>query len=193
VSDAEDLDALAERVNAQSDHLRAKTSQRRLAREWAEKEVAAVRGTAASGDGLVRATVDNAGVLLELELSPLARRAGAVDLGLVITSVVQQAAARARNQVREVYSTLQNEGVIKALPPHLLSAPSVEQVGSAVPIEPGEPRSPGSETEATSPAVEYGYLGREEDGGTGSGEDSSGEDGDPEGPPATWLDVRETW
>ena len=56
-----------------------------------------------------------------------------------ITAVVRQATADARNQVREVYVRLQNEGVIRALPPFLLPAPETAAVTLALPVRGNSP------------------------------------------------------
>ncbi|MET9225005.1 YbaB/EbfC family nucleoid-associated protein [Lentzea sp. NPDC003310] len=133
----EDAEARAARLRAQSEEGSATVDRRRNAREWAEKQVAAVRGTAQSEHGDVTATVDHSGLLLRLELSPLTKQAKQDDLAHAITAVVRQATADARNQVREVYVRLQNEGVIKALPPFLLPAPEAGAVTLALPVRTG--------------------------------------------------------
>ena len=130
----EDAEARAARLRAQAEEGIATADRRQNAREWAEKQVAAVRGTAASEHGDVRATVDHSGLLLRLELSPLTKQAKQDDLAHAITAVVRQATADARNQVREVYVRLQNEGVIRALPPFLLPAPEAGAVTLALPV-----------------------------------------------------------
>lgn len=53
--------------------------------------------------------------------------------------MVRQATADARNQVREVYVRLQNEGVIKALPLFLLPAPEAGAVTLALPVRGNSP------------------------------------------------------
>lgn len=130
----EDAEALAARLRAQSEEGAAAVDRRSQAKEWAEKQVAAVRGTARSEHGDVAATVDHSGLLLRLELSPLTKQAKHEDLAHAITGVVRQAAADARNQVREVYVRLQNEGVIRSLPPFLLPAPEAGAVTLALPV-----------------------------------------------------------
>lgn len=135
----EDAEARAARLRAQSEEGAATVDRRQQAREWAEKQVAAVRGTARSEHGDVCATVDHSGLLLRLELSPLVKQAKQDDLAHAITAVVRQATADARNQVREVYVRLQNEGVIRALPPFLLPAPEVGAVTLALPVRGNSP------------------------------------------------------
>lgn len=130
----EDAEARAARLRAQSEEGATAVDRRAGAREWAEKQVAAVRGTAQTEHGDVRATVDHSGMLLRLELSPLTKQAKQDDLAQAITAVVHQATADARNQVRAVYVRLQNEGVIRALPPFLLPAPEVGAVTLALPV-----------------------------------------------------------
>ncbi|WP_086663768.1 YbaB/EbfC family nucleoid-associated protein [Lentzea kentuckyensis] len=135
----EDAEARAARLRAQSEEGVATADRRQNAREWAEKQVAAVRGTAQSEHGDVSATVDHSGLLLRLELSPLTKQAKHDDLAHAITAVVRQATADARNQVREVYVRLQNEGVIRALPPFLLPAPETAAVTLALPVRGNSP------------------------------------------------------
>ena len=135
----EDAEARAARLRAQSEEGVATADRRQQAREWAEKQVAAVRGTAASEHGDVSATVDHSGLLLRLELSPLTKQAKQDDLAHAITAVVRLATADARNQVREVYVRLQNEGVIRALPPFLLPAPETGTVSLALPVRGNAP------------------------------------------------------
>ena len=135
----EDAEARAARLRAQSEEGATTADRRHQAREWAEKQVAAVRGTAQTEHGDVRVTVDHTGLLLRLELSPLTKQAKQDDLAQAITAVVHQATADARNQVREVYVRLQNEGVIRALPPFLLPAPEVGAVTLALPVRGGTP------------------------------------------------------
>ena len=65
----EDLDAKAARLLADADHVEETINRKYQALEWAGREAAAVRGTASSTDGLLRATVDRDGVLLDLELA----------------------------------------------------------------------------------------------------------------------------
>ncbi|WP_020672283.1 YbaB/EbfC family nucleoid-associated protein [Amycolatopsis nigrescens] len=111
------------RLAARSEALREKTTRRRQALEWAEQRTAAVRGSAASGDGLVRATVDSTGLLTGLELAAGVRAAKPAELARVITVVVRRAAAHARGQVAQTYEGLRNEGVLSELPAGLLPAP----------------------------------------------------------------------
>jgi hypothetical protein len=148
----EDAEARAARLRAQSEEGAATADRRQNAREWAEKQVAAVQGTAQSEHGDVRATVDHSGLLLRLELSPLTKQAKQDDLAHAITAVVRQATADARNQVREVYVKLQNEGVIRALPPFLLPAPEVGPVALALPVRGNAPsKRAGEHTEEGPP------------------------------------------
>ncbi|OZM72206.1 hypothetical protein CFN78_16940 [Amycolatopsis antarctica] len=154
----------AERLRARTAELRTDSARRRQARDWAREAVAAVRGTAASQDGGVRATVDHAGMLLRLELAPEMRGSARDDLARAITAVIRNAAADARTQVREVYVSLLNENVIGELPSSLLPPPPIEQV--SVRRAPRANATPGPEPE-----------------GTATREPGA----DPEGPPESWL------
>ncbi|RAS67128.1 hypothetical protein C8D87_103467 [Lentzea atacamensis] len=116
----------------------ATADRRQQAKEWAEKQVAAVRGTAQTEHGDVRATVDHSG-LLQHELSPITKQAKQDDLARAITAVVRQATADVRNQLRDVYMRRQNEGVIRALPPFLLPAPETGAATLALPVRGNAP------------------------------------------------------
>ncbi|TCP43865.1 DNA-binding protein YbaB [Tamaricihabitans halophyticus] len=125
------------RLLARSQELQNKTARRRQAMEWAEKQSATVTGTAASADGMVTVTVDNTGMVTGLELAPDALRRGTSDqLARVITTVAQQATASARNQIKETYEGLVNEGLLGSAPPGLLAAPEVSADGAALPPAP---------------------------------------------------------
>ncbi|MCG8921321.1 YbaB/EbfC family nucleoid-associated protein [Lentzea sp. CC55] len=148
----EDPQARAARLRAQSEEGATNADRRLRAKEWAEEQVAAVRGTARSEHGDVTATVDHSGLLLRLELSPLTKQAKQDDLAHAITAVVRQATADARNQVREVYERLRNEGVIRSLPPFLLPAPDVRAVELALPVRGNAPvKRAGDHTEEGPP------------------------------------------
>lgn len=118
----------SQQLQAELSEARTNGARRKQARQWAEQKEAAVRGNAASDDGKIRATVDRAGMLLDLELSPEIRKLDATGVGELITKVVQNATADARSQVRQIYTSLQNEGMIRDLPRSLLEPPTVERV-----------------------------------------------------------------
>ncbi|WP_020670820.1 YbaB/EbfC family nucleoid-associated protein [Amycolatopsis nigrescens] len=123
--EASDLDDRAARLRARTEGIREQALRKQQALEWAQRQTAAVEGTAASGDGLIRATVDETGMLTGLELAPRVQGTQPAELARAITAVVQCAAAHARNQIRDTYAGLQNEGVITELPSTLLPAPEV--------------------------------------------------------------------
>jgi hypothetical protein len=131
-------------LRAGAERLHEKAIRHRKALEWAGEKVETVRGVAASDDGNVRVTVDQTGMLIGLELaSDVLRESGNIELAKVITSVAQQAAADARNQVRDTYQGLVDEGTIRRLPANLLPAPSVEpdRPAHAEPADDEEPLS----------------------------------------------------
>jgi hypothetical protein len=141
------MTSLSARLRTAVEHQHEKAIRRRKALEWAGEKVATVRGTAVSDDRNVRATVDPTGMLTGLELTPEALRdLGNTELARLITSVAQRATADARNQVRDTYQGLVDEGTIRQLPANLPPAPAVEPDRPARP-EPaaddadGEPHS----------------------------------------------------
>lgn len=113
----------AARLRAQSEDLIAQSNRRADARDWARRKATEITGTASTVDGDVAATVDHTGTLTHLTLSQRTRQIPPEDLARAITMVIRQATANARNQVRDVYVSLQNEGVIRDLPPFLPAAP----------------------------------------------------------------------
>lgn len=139
---AEGFAAHASRLRATSHYLHDKALRHRQTVEWAERESAAVRATASAADGSVVVTVDPTGMLTELTLAPEAmRRMTNTELAHLITDTARQATANARNQVRDTYQGLVDEGAIRRLPAHLLSAPQVPQPPRAHRDDDGEPQS----------------------------------------------------
>ncbi|WP_158883225.1 YbaB/EbfC family nucleoid-associated protein [Amycolatopsis anabasis] len=211
MADEDDLDERAARLLAQSEGIHEKAVRKRQALEWAERRAAAVEGTAASADGLIRATVDETGVLTNLELAPRVHGTRPGELARAITAVVRRAAAHARDQVRATYDGLRNEGVIAELPPNLLAAPEVD--GGPVtlasvppPAASAEERGPGilrpSTDESPASLPDPAPSGAEEERprimrpateSTGTAPEEPAEPETPaprreeEGPPSTWL------
>jgi DNA-binding protein YbaB len=188
---SDDLDDKAAQLRARSQHLQEKSKRRREALEWAQQRTAAVEGSAASSDGLIRATVDATGMLTRLELSPLVRKARVGGLSEAITAVVQAAVANLRSQVKEVYVGLLDEGMIDGLP-SLLDPPATENV--TVPL-PSAPSAITSETDGADSADTAGGADsadtawQEHEATEDPGQDGvvADEDG---GPPPTWLEQR---
>lgn len=120
-----ELDERARQLSAEAEHLYSMTKRRKEALRSAEASVRNATGDAASRDGSVRATVDAGGMLTSLVLTPGALRTNPGELAALITEVTQQAAARARADVRQVYEALRGEGVVRNMP-SLLPEPEVE-------------------------------------------------------------------
>lgn len=115
----------ARQLTAEAEHLYSVTKRRKEALRTAKEQALKATGEAASPDGSVRATVDAGGMLTDLVLSAKALRADPHDLATLVTTVTQQAAARARAAVREVYEPLRGEGVVRGMPV-LLPGPAPE-------------------------------------------------------------------
>ncbi len=158
-------DALADRaarLRARSEQLRESTARRSRAKEWAREQIASVRGTATSDDGLVAAAVDSDGTLLGLDLAPRTRGADPEGLARVITAVVRRAVADARSRVHDVYEVLHDEGVLAEIP---LARPRPDGEHLSVPV------GQAPDTPARSAPPRHRHVGDDHD----------------EGPPSTWL------
>jgi hypothetical protein len=117
----------ARQLSAEAEHLYGVTKRRKEALRVAKEQALAASGEASSPDGSVRATVDAGGMLTNLVFSAKALRAEPRDLAALVITVTQQAAARARAAVHEVYAPLRESGVTRGVPVLLPeSAPEVE-------------------------------------------------------------------
>lgn len=114
----------ARQLSAEAEHLYGVTKRRKEALRVAKEQALKITGEASSPDGSVRATVDAGGMLTDLVLTDKARRMA--DLADVITTVTQEAAARARAAVRETYEPLRGEGIVRGVPV-LLPGPAPQQ------------------------------------------------------------------
>jgi hypothetical protein len=119
-----ELNERARQLGAEAEHLYGVTKRRKEALRMAEASARGATGDAASRDGSVRAAVDAGGMLTSLVLTPGALRMDPTELAALITEVTQQAAARARADVRHVYESLHGEGVVRNVP-NLLPAPEL--------------------------------------------------------------------
>lgn len=137
-----DLTEQAARLVAEAEHVYSVTRRRKEALRAAEAQALGATGEAAAADGSVRATVDAAGMLTGLELTSTALRATPEDLARLVITVTQQAAARARGAVRDVYEPLRGEGIVRGVPVLLPPPPADEP-----PVRP-EPRRKPVEEEA---------------------------------------------
>jgi hypothetical protein len=120
-----ELTERAGQLSAEAQHLYSVTKRRKEAVRAATEQALEATGEASSPDGSVRATVDAGGMLTNLELSAKASRTDPGDLAALVTMVTQQAAARARAAVQEVFEGLRNEGVALGVPV-LLPGPAPE-------------------------------------------------------------------
>jgi hypothetical protein len=97
-------------------------------RDCIERRTASLQGYGSTEDGQIRATVDNTGKLILLELAPGIMPTCERDFAHRIMDAIQQAVLDVREQIQAVYVGLRNEGTIQALPPSLPRAPAVNQV-----------------------------------------------------------------
>lgn len=117
----------ASQLQAELEESLTTSARRRQARQWAEQQEAEVLGNAASEDGGVRATVDRGGMLLDLKISPMTLGQDPDMVADRVRHVVRKATADARTRVRQVYTSLQSEGLINNLPRFLLDPPVVDE------------------------------------------------------------------
>lgn len=118
----------ASQLSAQAEHLYSVTKRRKEALRLAEQQALQAAGDAVSPDGSVRVTVDAGGTVTDLALTPDAMRLTPGDLAALVTSVIQEAAGRARAAVRGVYEPLRSEGIVRGMPVLLPSpAPRTER------------------------------------------------------------------
>lgn len=99
-----------------------------------------ITGTASSPDGSITVVVDSTGMLTSLDLGT-SRHANAT-LITQVTAAIQKAAARARAEVRNLYATLVDGGVIDELPDWLPEPPHVTPPPVAPPAQEEEPPEP---------------------------------------------------
>lgn len=131
----------ARQLGAEAEHLYSVTKRRREALRAAETQALRATGDAASADGAVRVRVDAGGMVTSLVLAPAALRKDPDELAALVTSVIQEAAGRARAAVRGVYEPLRGEGIVRGTPV-LLPAPAPE-------AEPPVRRRPAPEDETS--------------------------------------------
>ncbi|SDO39817.1 YbaB/EbfC family nucleoid-associated protein [Lentzea jiangxiensis] len=103
---------LVEQASFLSDRARRRLEALRSTRESA----LASTGEASTPDGSVRATVDAGGMLTALVLTPAALQQNPRRLAAAVLQVAQQAASSARAGVRQAYTRLENEGLVKHMP-----------------------------------------------------------------------------
>lgn len=133
---AETLNARAAQLTEQSAHLYSRVHRRNETLAAAKEQAVRATGSASSSDGSVRAVVDAGGMLTDLVLAPSAQQMTPRQLAAVVVQVTQQAASVARAAVRNVYTPLQNEGVLREAPVLL---PEVQAPPPAAP-PPARPR-----------------------------------------------------
>lgn len=94
-----------------------------IRRQLAELQVAA-----RSSDGGVEVTVDSAGAVLEVRVTPAAMRVTAEQLSQTITAVAREAVRRAKEQTETVLAPLaEAAGELPDLPDLLPGAPSLRE------------------------------------------------------------------
>jgi YbaB/EbfC DNA-binding family len=118
----------AGQLSAEAEHLYSFSKRRKETLGTARERAIKITAEAASADGTIRATVDVGGMLAKLVVAPEALGRELADR---ITAVVQEAAAKARAAVGEVYAPLRAEGVVRDMPV-LLPEPEVPPVPRVV-------------------------------------------------------------
>lgn len=146
--DSNEVTELASQLSAEAGQLYSTTKRRKEAMRIAEAEAHKVTAEAASQDGSVRVIVDASGMLRDLALTTEALRAGPAELAGDVTQVTQQAAARARAAVRQVYEPLRREGIIRGIPV-LPPEPAVEQPTTTKPARRNDAEEEASYDERT--------------------------------------------
>jgi hypothetical protein len=111
-----EINARAAQVTAHAAHLHTQAARRRATLDAAREQAVGVTGSASSPDGAVRATVDAGGMLTGLVLAPSVQQLNVRQLAALVLQVSQEAAAQARGAVREVYTPLRKEGVVRDMP-----------------------------------------------------------------------------
>jgi len=123
---------LREQIDRMLDDLRSRTAQLKEA----QSRAVAATGEATSPDGLVRATVDAAGVLTGLEFAPsVFSRSTPEKLARLVTETVQQAARQARQRMQDELEPLQ-QGASLDLSTLLPGMPSLRDLVPQVPEPP---------------------------------------------------------
>lgn len=143
---------LVEQASFLSDRARRRLEAVQSTRESALASV----GEASTPDGSVRATVDAGGMLTGLVLAPAALQQNPRQLTAAILRTAQQAASAARAGVRQAYTRLENEGLVKHMPlllPEVSVAPPV-----SAPPPPVRRRSMADDDEFGGPVMkEHGW------------------------------------
>ncbi len=106
-----DLQAL----RARADELTAQFENMRSGMGDLQQKLRAVTGTAASDDGLVKATVGPRGQLIRLDLDPrIYRRPNSKELAATIVDTVQRATGRALAQVEQLCAPFMPDAQLQA-------------------------------------------------------------------------------
>ncbi|MEU0880339.1 YbaB/EbfC family nucleoid-associated protein [Lentzea sp. NPDC005914] len=113
---AAEINARAAQVTERAAHLHTQAGRRRKTLDAARTQAVSVTASASDPDGSVKATVDAGGMLTGLVLTPAVQQLNVRQLAALVVRVTQEAAAQARGAVRQVYSPLQNEGVVRDMP-----------------------------------------------------------------------------
>ncbi|MBB5807801.1 hypothetical protein F4560_007569 [Saccharothrix ecbatanensis] len=124
MNSSEELNRRAAQLTEQAAHLYSRVHRRNETLRAARERAIAATGEASSPDGSVRVSVDAGGMLTGLELAPSALGQDPRRLAALVVGIAQEAAGRARAAVRDVYTPLQNEGVVREAPVLLPEPPT---------------------------------------------------------------------
>ncbi|WP_053716213.1 YbaB/EbfC family nucleoid-associated protein [Saccharothrix sp. NRRL B-16348] len=113
---SDELNRRAGELTARAADLYSRVHRREETLRAARERAVAATGEASAPDGSVRVTVDAGGMVTGLELAPSALASNPARLAALVVRVAQEAAGQARAAVREVYTPLQREGVLRDAP-----------------------------------------------------------------------------
>ncbi|MEV8439847.1 YbaB/EbfC family nucleoid-associated protein [Actinosynnema sp. NPDC051121] len=113
---SEELNRRAAELTGRAAEVYSRVHRREETLRAARERAVAATGEASSPDGSVRVTVDAGGMVTALDLAPSALGSDPSRLAALVVRVAQEAAGRARAAVREVYTPLQREGVLRDAP-----------------------------------------------------------------------------
>lgn len=128
MTDPGSLTDQARQLTEQASYLSDRARRRMEAVRSTRESALASTGEASAPDGSVRVVVDAGGMLTGLVLAPAALQQNPRQLATSILQVTQEAATAARAGVRQAFTRLENEGLVKHMPlllPEVSVAPPV--------------------------------------------------------------------
>ncbi|MEV2218651.1 YbaB/EbfC family nucleoid-associated protein [Nocardia vinacea] len=115
-------------IRNQVDHILDTLAEQRASLAEVQQRLETMRSTATSADGLVEVTVDNSGVLIDVQFTADALRSTAEQLGRSVTEAGREAARRAREQTEQLLAPVVSATeAMPDLPDLVLGAPSLRE------------------------------------------------------------------